>query len=142
MSLAALGVLDASGKGVLADITLKVEALSEKDLCRLAARFEEQSKLQSLHIDQVEDYTSSATCRRQRLLDYFGDEQAAVIAPCDGCDVCGQGPRRGRGRGPGRGRDKSRQQSPERSHEPFSWGTSLIKRWLDKLLGPNNGASS
>lgn len=49
-----------------------------------------------LHMDHVEDYTSSSTCRRQRLLDYFGDEQADLVAPCDGCDICRGHSRSGR----------------------------------------------
>ena len=88
MSLATSRVITVSGRGTLADISPKVARLSQKDLVKLGALFTEQAGVDALHVGHVEDYTSSSTCRRQRLLDYFGDEQAGLVAPCDGCDVC------------------------------------------------------
>lgn len=88
MSLTSLGLLSASGRGTLADLRVKLTALSEKDLAVLATHFEARSRMDALHIQHVDDYLATSTCRRQRLLDYFGDEAASLIAPCGGCDVC------------------------------------------------------
>lgn len=88
MSLTALGVVTASGKGQLSDLSLKVEHLSELDIMKLTTLFEDQARLDTRHIGRVDDYLSSSRCRRKQLLDYFGDEAAASIVPCNGCDVC------------------------------------------------------
>jgi ATP-dependent DNA helicase RecQ len=34
------------------------------------------------------DYAYATACRRRFILAYFGDEDAARIAPCDSCDLC------------------------------------------------------
>lgn len=88
MSLTALGIVNATRKGILSDLCLKVEHLSGLDIMKLTTLFEDQARLDTRHISHVDDYLSSAGCRRKRLLDYFGDETAALIDPCNGCDVC------------------------------------------------------
>lgn len=88
MSLTALGVVTASGKGLLSDICVKVEHLSGLDVMKLTTLFEDQARLETRHIGRVDDYLSSSGCRRKQLLDYFGDEAAESIVPCGGCDVC------------------------------------------------------
>ena len=116
MSLATSRVITASGRGTLADISPKVARLSQRDLVKLGALFEEQAGVEALHVEHVEDYTSSDTCRRQRILHYFGDEQAALVAPCDGCDVCRKGQR-------------------GESGSPAASGTSVVARAFKKLSG-------
>ena len=116
MSLATSRVITASGRGTLADISPKVARLSQKDLVKLGALFTEQAGVDALHVGHVEDYTSSSTCRRQRLLDYFGDEQAGLVAPCDGCDVCRESRRKALG-------------------NPSGSGASVVARAFEKLSG-------
>ena len=116
MSLATSRVITASGRGTLADISTKVARLSQRDLVKLGALFTEQAGVEALHVEHVEDYTSSDTCRRQRILDYFGDEQASLVAPCDGCDVCRKGRRGNSGR-------------------PAGSGDSVVAKALKKLSG-------
>ena len=123
MSLAASGIITVSGRGTLSDVSLKVERLSRRDLVKLTAIFEEQAGVEALHMDYVEDYISSDTCRRQRILDYFGDQQADLIAPCGGCDVCRKG-RKGRRGSPGG--------SPG---TPSGSKDSLLTKALEKLSG-------
>jgi ATP-dependent DNA helicase RecQ len=50
----------------------------------LAARADvERQKLRSMV-----DYAYATACRRRFILSYFGDEDAANVAPCEACDVC------------------------------------------------------
>ena len=134
MSLTSLGLITATGRGTLSDIAIKVEALSEKDLIRLTSRFEEQARREALHIEHVDDYISSETCRRQRILDYFGDEEAPLVAPCYGCDVCKK--RKGQSAlAPGR-RNTSR---GERRKAESGGGGGLVERlrsWLSRFWNP------
>ena len=88
LRLAAEGELRVRGTGSRADVLLKVEELTPKDLEALEERFSEAALKEIRHLDDVENYTSLSSCRRQRLLSYFGDEAAGEVAPCDGCDVC------------------------------------------------------
>lgn len=86
--LAAQGVVGLRGGGVLADVIIRTGELSPRQLAALEGRFGQRAKTEAAHIDDVEDYISLRSCRRARLLSHFGDEAAAMIAPCDGCDVC------------------------------------------------------
>ena len=50
----------------------------------LAARADvERQKLRAMV-----DYAYATACRRRFILSYFGDEDAANVAPCEACDVC------------------------------------------------------
>ena len=94
LRLAAEGELRVRGTGSRADVLLKVEELTPKDLEALEERFSEAALKEIRHLEDVENYTSLSSCRRQRLLSYFGDEAAREVAPCDGCDVCRNRPGR------------------------------------------------
>ncbi len=45
---------------------------------------EEQKRVESIKLDAMLGYAESGTCRRQVLLDYFGESSP----PCGNCDVC------------------------------------------------------
>jgi ATP-dependent DNA helicase RecQ len=45
---------------------------------------EEQKRVESIKLEAMLGYAESATCRRQVLLRYFGEQSA----PCGNCDVC------------------------------------------------------
>ena len=65
----------------------------------LAARAEiERQKLRAMV-----DYAYTSGCRRRFILSYFGDEDAAHVAPCASCDVCAR-PREAALDGEGRAR--------------------------------------
>lgn len=88
LKLAAVGAMEVRGSGVLADVILRTPDLTEEQSKLLVSRFEQRARLAAAHIDDVHDYISLTSCRRARLLSYFGDESAAIVAPCDGCDIC------------------------------------------------------
>ena len=88
MRLAAVGAVRATGRGVLADLLIKPGPLSGRELRRLEKRFEARSAVEVRHLEDIGNYASLRTCRRARLLSYFGDDNAELVAPCDGCDVC------------------------------------------------------
>ena len=123
MSLTSLGLISASGRGTISDLSIQVESLSEKDLRMMVSRFEHRSRLEALHIDHVDDYLAPSGCRRKQLLDYFGDEQAALVAPCNGCDVC-------RSSQPRKGAKRARTPQPgtRREEQPGFFG------WLKKIF--------
>jgi ATP-dependent DNA helicase RecQ len=98
LRLGAEGELRVRGAGSRADVVLRAEELTTKDLSALEQRFSGAALKEIRHLEDVENYTSPSSCRRQRLLSYFGDEAAGAVAPCDGCDVC-RGPLRGGDRG-------------------------------------------
>ncbi|MDP9485782.1 MAG: RecQ family ATP-dependent DNA helicase [Actinomycetota bacterium] len=98
LRLGAEGEVRVRGAGSRADVVLKAEELTPKDLEALEERFLDAALKEIRHLEDVENYTSPSSCRRQRLLSYFGDEAAGSVAPCDGCDVC-RGPVRGGDRG-------------------------------------------
>lgn len=82
------GVVKATPSGTLTDLALKPGPLSNAELVELDRRFSIQAEVAERHLDDVENYTSLKTCRRARLLSYFGDDAATIVAPCDGCDIC------------------------------------------------------
>lgn len=86
--LVATGAVRATGRGVLADLLIKPRPLSGRELRKLEKRFEARSAVEVRHLEDIGNYASLRTCRRARLLSYFGDGDAGLIAPCDGCDVC------------------------------------------------------
>lgn len=86
--LVATGAMRATGRGVLADLLIKTRPLSGWELRKLEKRFEARSAVEVRHLEDVGNYASLRTCRRARLLSYFGDGDAGLVAPCDGCDVC------------------------------------------------------
>ena len=147
MSLASLGIVAATGKGIVSDICLKVERLSDLDVLKLTTLFEDQARLGTRHISHVDDYLSSAGCRRKRILDYFGDEAADQIEPCNGCDVCKTNARTATRAFEaleattiaGTSREESRQteQDIEGSTEDSTKDStdSVIVRWFKRLLG-------
>jgi ATP-dependent DNA helicase RecQ len=107
----------------VADFVLRTERLSAGQLESLRRTFEARALSDARHLDAVDDYTSATSCRRARLLSYFGDDEtAAIIAPCDGCDVCrkkgGAAPRVHGGGGGG--------------------GGGLLGGWLRRLFGAPN----
>ncbi len=86
--LTARGVVQARGRGVLADLLVKPGPLSRRELLELTKRFEGRSAIEARHLEEIGRYASLTTCRRSRLLSYFGDGAAKLVAPCAGCDVC------------------------------------------------------
>lgn len=86
--LTARGVVQARGRGILADLLIKPGLLSRRELGELTKRFEARSAIEARHLEEIGHYASLTTCRRARLLSYFGDGDAEFVAPCDGCDVC------------------------------------------------------
>ncbi|MGF1472956.1 MAG: ATP-dependent DNA helicase RecQ [Rubrobacteraceae bacterium] len=89
--LTARGVVRARGRGILADLLVKPGPLSRRELLELTKRFEGRSAIEARHLEEIGRYASLTTCRRSRLLSYFGDGAARLVAPCDGCDVCNAG---------------------------------------------------
>lgn len=97
--LTAQGVVQARERGILADLLVKPGPLSRRELGELTKRFEERSAIEARHLEEIGRYASLTTCRRARLLSYFGDGAAKLVAPCDGCDICNasnDGPNRSR----------------------------------------------
>ena len=86
--LAARGVIQARGRGILADLLVKPGPLSRRELLELTKRFEGRSAIETRHLEEIGRYASLTTCRRSRLLSYFGDGAAKLVAPCAGCDIC------------------------------------------------------
>ena len=86
--LVATGSMKATGRGVLADLLIRPGPLSGRELRKLEKRFEARSAVEARHLEDIGNYASLRTCRRARLLSYFGDGDAGLVAPCDGCDVC------------------------------------------------------
>jgi len=86
--LAAQGVVQARGRGILADLLVKPGPLSRRELGELTKRFEERFAIEARHLEEIGHYASLRMCRRVRLLSYFGDGAAELVAPCDGCDIC------------------------------------------------------
>lgn len=86
--LAAQGVVQVRGRGILADLLVKPGPLSRRELGELTKRFEKRSAVEARHLEEIGHYASLRTCRRVRLLSYFGDGAAELVAPCDGCDIC------------------------------------------------------
>ncbi|MGB3634658.1 MAG: ATP-dependent DNA helicase RecQ [Rubrobacteraceae bacterium] len=79
------GLAEAIPRGSLVDVRLK-STLDADNRRRIAARLKNMSKTAYSQLDDVEAYVNLKTCRRERLLRYFGDPED--VAPCDGCDVC------------------------------------------------------
>ena len=86
--LTARGIVQARGRGVLADLLVKPGPLSRRELLELTRRFEGRSAIEARHLEEIGRYASLTTCRRSRLLSYFGDGAAKLVAPCAGCDIC------------------------------------------------------
>ena len=82
------GVVNGTSSGSLVDLAIKPGPLSKAELHELDRRFGVQAEVAERHLDDVENYTSLKTCRRARLLSYFGDDAAAIVSPCKGCDIC------------------------------------------------------
>ena len=80
------GLVRAVPRGSITDIRLKNALLDERGQRNLTARLESHSKRAYKEIRDVEAYAQLTTCRRERLLRHFGDEEE--VAPCAGCDVC------------------------------------------------------
>ena len=79
--LAARGVVRVRGRGVLADLLVKPGPLSRRELLELTKRFEGRSAIETRHLEEIGRYASLTTCRRSRLLSYFGDGAAKLVAP-------------------------------------------------------------
>jgi ATP-dependent DNA helicase RecQ len=112
------GVLQAKGRGVLADVLIKGGPLTEAEMDDLQRRFDLRAHIASRQLEEVELYARAVgRCRRARLLSYFGDEEgASLVAPCDGCDVC---------------RAAAAREAPQ---SPGPTGPSLIGRLRDGIL--------
>ncbi|MGI8910408.1 MAG: RecQ family ATP-dependent DNA helicase [Rubrobacteraceae bacterium] len=80
------GLVRAVPRGSITDIRLKDALLDERGQRNMTARLESHSKRAYKEIRDVEAYSQLTTCRRERLLRHFGDEEE--VAPCAGCDVC------------------------------------------------------
>ena len=80
------GVVRAVPRGSLTDIRLRDTLLDDRDRREMAARLKGHDKRAYAEIRDVEAYARLTTCRRERLLRYFGDKEE--VAPCAGCDVC------------------------------------------------------
>ena len=80
------GIVEAVPRDNLADIRLKVVSLGEGSQRKRATRLKDRSRTAYKQIDYVEQYANLSTCRRERLLRHFGDNED--VAPCGGCDVC------------------------------------------------------
>ena len=72
------------------------------------------------HLEDIGHYASLKTCRRARLLSYFGDGDAELVAPCDGCDVC-------------QGGGKSTRRRNHASNPPNPGTSSILGRALNGL---------
>ncbi len=79
------GLAEAIPRGSLVDVRVKA-TLDADNRRRIAARLKNMSRTAYSQLDAVEAYANLETCRRERLLRYFGDSEE--VAPCDGCDVC------------------------------------------------------
>ena len=80
------GLVDATPRGSLADIRLKISGLTDEDRAAIASRLKSRTRSAYDQIRTVETYTTLSTCRREHLLRHFGDTEE--VAPCAGCDVC------------------------------------------------------
>jgi len=80
------GLVRAVPRGSITDIRLKDASLDDRGQRNLTARLDSHTKRAYKEIRDVEAYAQLTTCRRERLLRYFGDEEE--VAPCAGCDVC------------------------------------------------------
>lgn len=86
--LRSAGLVSLTPKGVVSDILVKTGPLTSAESAILAERFENRAAQGARHLREMQGYTTLASCRRALLLAYFGDEGAASVAPCDGCDIC------------------------------------------------------
>ncbi len=80
------GVVEAVPRGSLVDVRLKTAALDSQSRRNIAARLKGRASAAYTQIRDVEAYANLTTCRRERLLRHFGDDEDVV--PCGGCDVC------------------------------------------------------
>ena len=65
-----------------------VDAAAVPEIARAAAEQQaEFSKMQRERLERMEEYASLSTCRREYLLNYFGD---GFKGPCGNCDNCGR----------------------------------------------------
>lgn len=80
------GVLEVVPRGSLVDIRLREDSLDEQARRNIAARLKKHRSRAYDELRDVEHYAGLSTCRRERLLRHFGDDQD--VAPCEGCDVC------------------------------------------------------
>lgn len=78
------GTVEAIPRGSLVDVRLREPGPS--GLASVAARLKARSRTAYGQLRDVEEYANLKTCRRERLLRHFGDEED--VAPCEGCDVC------------------------------------------------------
>ena len=122
--LIALRVVRATGRGVLADVLIKPGPLNGRELRKLQKRFESRSAVEVGHLEDIGHYASLKTCRRARLLSYFGDGDAELVAPCDGCDICQDG---------SRGGGKRTRRRTHASNPPNPGTSSILGRALNGL---------
>ncbi len=80
------GVVEAVPRGSLVDVRLKTATLDSQSRRNIAARLKGRASAAYTQIRDVEAYANLTTCRRERLLRHFGDDEDVV--PCGGCDVC------------------------------------------------------
>ena len=124
--LAARGVVRVRGRGVLADLLVKPGPLSRRELLELTKRFEGRSAIETRHLEEIGRYASLTTCRRSRLLSYFGDGAAKLVAPCAGCDICNT-------RGAGRNASKGSRKHDRTRGRAASATSSVVSRALTGL---------
>ena len=73
-------------RGGVVDVRLGVDALDAASRRDIASRLKNRASTAYAQIRDVESYANLDTCRRERLLRHFGDQEP--VAPCAGCDVC------------------------------------------------------
>lgn len=61
--------------------------LNERELAEAAQEEGKRQERKKVRLAQMQEYAEIATCRRQYLLRYFGEE---LEAPCENCDNCAQ----------------------------------------------------
>jgi hypothetical protein len=129
LQLAHAGVVEMRPQGPpVADFVLKTDRLSPDQLRSLERTFGDRAASEAAHLDAVDDYTSATSCRRASLLSYFGDRTAAIVAPCDGCDVC-----RSEGRRHAR-RRHARRRHTTTGKPPSGPPSGRLGRWLKKYV--------
>src|SRR3989338_2283925 len=52
---------------------------------------EKYAALRTARLERITHYVTTRKCRRRKILEYFGDPDAARIVNCQGCDMCLKG---------------------------------------------------